>query len=66
MFNCADYVNKLLPMFANQSFADFEVICVIDGATDNTEDLVSDYCKKDQRNMCFRETKVPVLPEIPA
>ena len=49
MYNCADYVNEVLPMFAKQSFTDFEVICVVDGATDNTEELVADFCKKDQR-----------------
>ena len=36
-------------MFAEQSFRDFEVICVIDGATDNTKELVEAFCKSDER-----------------
>ena len=53
MYNCGDFVNGVLSMFARQRFTDFEVICVIDGATDNTEKLVSAFCESDLR---FRYT----------
>ena len=60
MFNCADYVENVLSMFVRQSFTDFEVICVVDGATDSTEKKVSDFCKKDQRfTYVFQENKGP-------
>ena len=36
MYNCEEFVHGVLSMFSQQSFRDFEVICVIDGATDNT------------------------------
>ena len=49
MYNCERYVPGLLKMFSEQSFKDFEVICVIDGATDRTEQLVKEYCEKDRR-----------------
>ena len=49
MYNCSEYVSDVLPMFADQSFHDFEVICVIDGATDNTEELVKKFCDNDER-----------------
>ena len=49
MYNCEQFVKDVLSMFSNQSFTDFEVICVIDGATDNTVDLVKDFCDKDTR-----------------
>ena len=49
MYNCEDFLPELLFMFSNQSFADFEVICVIDGATDGTEESVKKYCEKDNR-----------------
>lgn len=49
MYNCADFVTGVLSMFSGQTFSDFEVICVIDGATDKTEELVKEYCEKDQR-----------------
>ena len=49
MYNCEQYVNGVLSMFAEQSFTDFEVVCVIDGATDNTKELVEAFCKSDDR-----------------
>ncbi len=49
MYNCAEFIREVLPMFSDQVFSDFEVICVIDGATDRTEELVKDYCEKDSR-----------------
>lgn len=52
MYNCEEFVPELLAMFSDQSFKDFEVICVIDGATDGTEGAVKDYCKKDNRFLC--------------
>ena len=53
MYNCAEFVSSVLSMFASQSFSNFEVICVIDGATDNTEEQVKYFCNKDER---FRYT----------
>ena len=49
MYNCEAFVNEVLSMFSKQSFTEFEVICVIDGATDNTENIVSEFCKNDPR-----------------
>ena len=49
MYNCERFVPGLFQMFSNQSFSDFEIICVIDGATDNTEKAVRDLCKNDSR-----------------
>ena len=49
MYNCEDFVPGLLKMFSQQSFTDFEVICVIDGATDGTENEVKKFCKTDGR-----------------
>ena len=49
MYNCEEFVPELLKMFSEQSFTEFELICVIDGATDGTEAVVKDYCKTDDR-----------------
>ena len=49
MYNCEEFVPDLLGMFSEQSLDDFEVVCVIDGATDGTEEVVKEYCKTDDR-----------------
>ena len=49
MYNCEQFVPGLLAMFSRQKFRSFEVICVIDGATDGTEDAVREFCKTDAR-----------------
>ena len=49
MYNCEDFVKELLEGLLQQSFKNFEVICVIDGASDSTEKYVKYFCKKDSR-----------------
>ena len=49
MYNCEEFVHGVLRMFSDQTFDDFEVICVIDGATDGTEEEVKKYCETDDR-----------------
>ena len=49
MYNCEEFLPELLSMFSNQTFTDFEVICVIDGSSDRTEEIVKNYCDTDQR-----------------
>lgn len=49
MYNCEEFVQGVLSMFSEQTLDDFEVICVIDGATDGTEEEVKKYCETDER-----------------
>ena len=51
MYNCEQYAEGVLSMFAEQSFRDFEVVCVIDGATDNTKELVEAFCSVQSARM---------------
>lgn len=43
MYNVAKYINTCLDSILAQSFAQFEIICVDDGCTDNTVDIVQSY-----------------------
>lgn len=52
MHNCSEYVAPIITMLENQTFADFEAICVIDGATDDTADVVKRFSEKDLRIKC--------------
>ena len=45
-YNSEKYLNKALDIICNQSYNDYEVICVDDGSTDGTESILKQYCKK--------------------
>ena len=49
VYNVEDYISNCLESILNQSFKDFEVICVNDGSTDNSLSILQDYKAKDVR-----------------
>lgn len=53
MYNCAAFLPNFFLDMQAQSLHDFELICVIDGATDNTLDIVKQYADKDERIRYF-------------
>lgn len=49
MYNCEEYVPELLQSMINQTFSNFEIICVNDGSTDRTLELIQAFSDKDSR-----------------
>ena len=49
VFNCGRYLAKSIESLLTQSFADFELIIIDDGSTDQTRNVITDYCSKDSR-----------------
>lgn len=49
VYNAAGYLTESINDLLAQSYTDFEVICVNDGSTDNSETLIKDFCQKDSR-----------------
>jgi glycosyltransferase involved in cell wall biosynthesis len=49
IFNAQKVLIRTLDSVKNQTFEDFEVICVNDGSTDGSEKIIKDYVKKDSR-----------------
>lgn len=49
VYNVAQYIRECLDSIINQTFSDFEVICVDDCSTDNTLRIIDEYIKKDER-----------------
>ena len=49
VYNVEKYLNECLDSVLAQTFKDFEVICVNDGSTDNSPEILRQYADKDQR-----------------
>jgi len=49
MYNVERFVPLCLKSLINQTFEDFEIICVDDGSPDNSKDLIKQYAQKDSR-----------------
>ena len=49
VFNVESYLNESLDSILNQTLKDIEIICINDGSTDNSLDILENYAKKDKR-----------------
>ncbi len=49
VYNEADYLRECLDSLKNQTFADFEAICVNDASTDNSLEILNEYARRDER-----------------
>lgn len=45
-FNCSKYLDRTLTSLENQDFKDFVVVCINDGSTDNTLDILERWKEK--------------------
>ncbi len=53
VYNGADYLQPAVDSLLNQTFADFELIIVNDGSTDNTQEVIDSY--DDARIVCLQQ-----------
>lgn len=49
VYNAEKYIKKCLDSILNQTYTEFEIICVNDGSKDNTFTILEEYQKKDNR-----------------
>lgn len=55
VYNGATYLEGTLNDLLNQTFTDFEVICIDDSSTDNSFEIITAYAKKDSRIKVYRK-----------
>lgn len=53
-FNCEGTIKDTIESVINQSYQNIEMIIVDDLSTDNSVDIINDYCKKDNRIKLFK------------
>ena len=49
VYNVGKYLSECLDSVINQTFSDTEIICINDGSTDNSAEILEEYTKKDKR-----------------
>ncbi|TGN27133.1 glycosyltransferase [Empedobacter tilapiae] len=49
VYNTEKYVSKCLDSILNQTLKDIEIIVINDGSKDNSQQIIDEYCKKDNR-----------------
>lgn len=49
VYNTAQYLPQCLDSICNQTLKNIEIICVNDGSTDNSEEILKEYAAKDSR-----------------
>jgi glycosyltransferase involved in cell wall biosynthesis len=55
IFNAGKYLHPALESVQNQTFADWECICINDGSTDDSSAVVSDFVKHDKRFIAINQ-----------
>ena len=49
IYNIANFLEESLKSVLNQTLKDIEVICINDGSTDNSLEILNKFAKKDNR-----------------
>lgn len=57
VYNVEDYLEESLNSILNQTFKDFEVICINDGSTDNSLSILNKFKEKDIRIKIINQKK---------
>ena len=55
VYNCEDYLEESIKSILNQSFKDIEVICVDDGSSDNSLNILNELASSDSRLKVFSQ-----------
>ena len=49
IYNVSKYLEECLDSIVGQTLTDIEIICINDGSTDNSLEIIEKYAKKDDR-----------------
>jgi len=49
VYNTAPYIERSINSITNQTLEDIEIICINDGSTDNSQEILEEFEEKDDR-----------------
>ena len=55
VYNVEKYLNECMDSIVNQTLSDIEIICINDGSTDNSLDILQEYASCDDRIIIFNQ-----------
>ena len=55
VYNCEEFLDETFNCILNQTFKDFEIICVDDGSTDNSLEKLQEFSTKDNRIQIYHQ-----------
>ena len=64
IYNVERYLRKCLDSILNQTFQDIEIICVDDGSTDKSLEILQEYKRKDDRFVILQQRQEQGPQEI--
>ena len=54
IYNCEKYIGRCIESILNQTYKNFEIICIDDGSTDSSLNIISTYENKiDKKNYFY-------------
>ncbi|MBR6126526.1 glycosyltransferase family 2 protein, partial [bacterium] len=60
VYNVEEYLEQCLESVKNQTYTDLEVLCINDGSTDNSLEILNRYAHEDSRFMVFSQENLGV------
>lgn len=61
VYNTAKYLPKCLDSVIGQTFNDLEIICINDGSTDNSAEILNQYAATDSRIKIINQKNMGVV-----
>lgn len=55
VYNAQDFIKECLESIQHQDFLEWECLCVDDGSTDRSSEIIQEFCRKDARFKYYRQ-----------
>ena len=64
IYNAEKSIKECIESIISQTYKNIEIICINDGSTDNSLNIIEEYANKDKRRKDWDEIKVGIMEEL--